>query len=453
MHTISARKKMILAMLMALTLLLSSCALVVKDEKVDAAQEVIRLGDQVITKADVLGMADYQLQYNAMLYSAYGMAYDPTDPAVIESAKNGAVESYKQNLAVLAKGAELKLDQLTEEELADVKEHALENYNADLETIKTRELADSGLEGEALDQEAVKYMEQQGVTLKRYEESERNSHIAEKVRKYVTDQVTVTDEEIKADYDSKVETDKTTYAENAGAYANRLVSSSSAPIYYVPAGVRRVKQILIGFKQEDKDAISAAQANVTTANSHVTAAQQVIDDAEASEEDKTAAQARLADAQKELEDANAAVTAAREAAFANIDAAADEVLASLDAGADWDQLMAEKNEDPGMQSGVNAEKGYPVAAGMTAFDTAFVDAVMALEKIGDHSGKIRGDSYGYYIIRYEGDEKEGPVDYESVKEALSSSLLTTKQTDAYNAAVEEWVAAAPFKLNLNALND
>ena len=120
----------------------------------------------------------------------------------------------------------------------------------------------------------------------------------------------------------------------------------------------------------------------------------------------------------------------------------------------WDQLAEEKNEDPGMKAGAaNAEKGYAVCEGMTSFDSAFVDAAIALNSVGDISGKIRGETYGYYIIKYVGDDTEGPVDFESVKDALHDALLKTKQDETYTAAVNQWVEEAGIKEDLGALKD
>ena len=99
------------------------------------------------------------------------------------------------------------------------------------------------------------------------------------------------------------------------------------------------------------------------------------------------------------------------------------------------------------------EKGYAVAADMTNFDSAFVEAAMALEKPGDISGKVKGTSYGYYIIRYESDEAEGPVSLDAVKDGISSSLLSTKQTSTYNDTLAQWVEEAGIKVDLNALKD
>ena len=115
--------------------------------------------------------------------------------------------------------------------------------------------------------------------------------------------------------------------------------------------------------------------------------------------------------------------------------------------------MAEKNQDPGMMSGVTAEKGYAVSADMTSFDSAFVEAAMALENIGDVSGKVRGNAYGYYIIKYVGDEPVGPVDIETVRDTITSSLLSTKQNDFYNETLAKWVEEADFKVDLKSLNN
>ena len=85
-------------------------------------------------------------------------------------------------------------------------------------------------------------------------------------------------------------------------------------------------------------------------------------------------------------------------------------------------------------------------------DPAFVEAAMALAKPGDHSGKVKSTiGNGYHIIRYESDEAEGPTALDAVKETISSSLLDTKKTEAYNAAKKQWVEEAGIKVDLNAL--
>ena len=297
-------------------------------------------------------------------------------------------------------------------------------------------------------------------------EHAREDLLNDKLRQEIIKDVAVTDEEIQADFDSKVASAKETYENNAGSWAT-AANNGTTTLYYTPAGVRYVKQILVKFKDEDQTKIDDANKKVTDAQTKVTEAQSKIDDAQAildnadaSEEDKTAAQGDLDAAtaekdaaQAELDAAQTEVASVTETAFANIDADADAILAQIAEGADWDTLMAEKTQDPGMQSGKTAERGYAVSADMTNFDSAFVQAAMALEKIGDVSGKTRGTTYGYYIIKYVADAAEGPIALDEVKESIQSSLLSTKQDDTYNQKVQDWVSEAEsqFKQDLNAL--
>ena len=457
------RKKALLALMLALTMLLSGCALIVKDQAVDDATEIIRMGDQVITKDKVKEQVESALQYNEYYASLLGQGFDRTDPSAIAEAQQEAVDALKKDLVLTAKAKELGLDQLTAEEEETVATKAQEDYDSSVNYVKTNGLAGEGLEGEELDKAVTDYLVARGATLDVYAESERKTLIDDKVREYAIKDVAVTDDEIKAEYDTRVEKDKTTYTDNAGSWAT--AANNGTTLYYTPAGVRRVKQILIKFKDEDQTAISDAQSRVTEANTavttaeaKVTAAQSVLDLDGIDEETETQAKADLEAANKELEEANKeleaatqAVTDATNKAFENITADADEVLASVKAeGADWQAIMDEKNQDPGMK---NNEKGYAVAAGMTNFDSAFVDAAMALEKPGDISDKVKGTSDGYYIIRYESDEAEGPVALDSVKDTISSALLSTKQNETYNSTVDQWVEEAGIKVDMNALKD
>ena len=456
------RKKALLALMMAAILLLSGCALIKKDQAVDDATEIIRMGDQVITKKEVLAQAEQELYDQYSMYSMFGYSYDVSDPENIEAAKSSAVDALKESLTLAAKAKELGLDQLSDEELESVKTTAQANLDSVIASAKAYVEGGSEMDETALAEAAAKMAEDAGYTLDAYIAQGTTDAISAKLKEYAVKDVAVTDEEIQAEYDSRVESHKSTYSESAGTWAS--AANNNSTLYYTPAGVRRVKQILIKFKDEDKTAIDDAKTKLNDANTAVTTAQAKVDAAQGtvdtegiSDEDKAKAEETLSAAKQELEDAdkallaaNQAVTEATDKAFANIDEKADAVLAQLaEEGADWQKIMDENNEDEGMKDN---EKGYAVATGMTNFDAAFVDAAMALEKIGDISPKTKG-SYGYYIIRYESDEAEGPVALDAVKETLSSSLLTTKQNDAYEATKAQWVDEAGIKVDLNALKD
>ena len=454
------RKKALLALMMAAILLLSGCALIQKDQAVDNATEIIRMGDKVYTKIQVKAAAQQELINKAQTYSMLGYAYDMTDPANIAEAQEAAVKALKEDLTLTAKAAELGFDQLTDEELEAVKAKAQESYDNMVNTAKQYVEGKDEMDEAALTEAAVKMAEDAGYTLENLTESATKDAVSAKLKEYAVKDVTVTDEEIQAEYDSKVESNKETYAENAASWA-AAANNGYTTLYYTPAGVRRVKQILVKFTEEDQTAIKDANTKLSDANTARSAAQDKVDavqktldtegitDEEKTEADLAAAKQELDEADKALLAANQAVTDATDKAFANIDEKADAVVAKLAEGGDWQKLTDEYNEDTGMKDN---EKGYAVAAGMSGFDAAFVDAAMALEKIGDVSPKTKGQ-YGYYIIRYESDEAEGPVALETLKETISSSLLNTKQNDTYKATLAQWVEEAGIKVDMNALKD
>lgn len=460
---IPMRKKALLALMMAAVLLLSGCNLIVKDQAVDDATEIIRMGDQVITKAEVKKTIQYVSDMEAYYQQViYGQQVDPENANFKAAVQEEAINSLKQDLALTAKAKELGLDQLTDEEKETVMADAQKSYDGAIDYEKGNLTDTEGMDDEAILKAATDKLLENGTTLETYVEARTKETVDNKLHEYVIKDVTVTDEEIQAEYDSKVSSDKETYAEKAGSWASAANRGSS--LYYTPAGIRRVKQILVKFKAEDQTAISSAKTAQTEANTALSTAQAKVDslqstlDAEGiTEEDKAKTEESLTAAKQELDEADKAVQAAAKAledatdkAFANIDEDTDAILAQLAEGADWQKLMDEKNEDPGMK---NNEKGYAVAADMTGFDPAFVEAAMALAKPGDYSGKVKGNDYGYYIIRYEGDEAEGPVALDDVKETISSALLSTKQNDTYRETVEKWVEEAGIKVDLNALKD
>ena len=468
---IPMKKKALLAVLLVMTLLLSSCSLIVKDKEVDAKTVILKMGDKEITKAEVQEATQNELASLYQTYASYyGTQLDITDPDVVASAQSTAVTGLKQDMVLRAKAAELGLDQLTDEEKAHAKEDAESGWETAKSYVQNYYLTEEqkALEGEELEKAIQEQLDSFGVTMEDYEKTAADEIVDQKLRDYAVQDVSVSDEDVKADYDSKVAADEEKYKENAASWTTAS-NNGTTTLYYTPAGIRRVKQILIKFKEDDQTAINDANGKITDANSRITAAnnkisaaQETIDSEAAAEEDKTRASEDLAAANTELETANAdleaanaALKAATDTAFANLDADADAVLEALKENPDsWDQLAEEKNEDPGMKAGAaNAEKGYAVCEGMTSFDSAFVDAAMALNSVGDISGKIRGETYGYYIIKYVGDDTEGPVDFESVKDALHDALLKTKQDETYTAAVNQWVEEAGIKEDLGALKD
>ena len=379
-----------------------------RDRERESQIIALRLGDDVVTKTELKEKIEAKLEETALLYSFYGMSYDPTSEEARREAQETVINELKEGMALNAKIRELNLDDLSEEDLDQIRENARKTYDEDLEMVKAYYLTDEELqlEGDALREAAVNRLAAMGYEYESYEETARTEFMSNRIREYIVKDVAVTDEDIQEEYDRRVDADKEQYADNAGAWADASVNGTT--LYYAPAGVRRIKNILIKFTDDD-------QEQLDTGN----------------------------DAPEILE-----------AAYSHIDEEADRILADLAAGADWDTLMAAKTQDPGMQGNSDmAVHGYAVAAGMTRFDPAFVDAAMALEKVGDISGKIRSEYYGYYIIRYAYDEPEGAVALDNVRDTIVEELLADKQAQTYHDTVKQWTDEAAFEINLDGFSE
>lgn len=433
------RKKSLLALLLALMLLMSGCALVTVDQEADNARIIVDVNGETVNKQRItsaVNAAISQNEYYNQLYAMFGMSANyPTDSATITPQ---VISAFVEQLVTMQKAKELGLDQYTEEEQAHIKEHTDEDWQDYLSQVAKAYFPDLNLEGEALEAEAMKYIEQNGLSHREvFEESATSEVLLEKLRAETVKDVTVSDDEIKALYDQKVAADQATYTENPNSYAS--AASGSQTVYYAPAGYRQVKQILIKLTDEDSSAVDAKKAELTSAQNMLSAAQTSLNDA-AEDADKAPLQTAVDNAQKAVDEAQAAVDAATEAAFANIQAKVDEVYALVKAeGADFDALQKEYNQDS-----AGAPETYAINEGCTVYVEPFVTAGMALKEIGDVTEPVR-TTYGYHILQYAGDVAEGPVALESVKDALNAEILSEKQDAAYDSAVAEWISAAQVK--------
>ncbi len=219
--------------------------------------------------------------------------------------------------------------------------------------------------------------------------------IYQAVYKKVQETVTLSDAELKDGYDKLVETQTETF-KNLAAYEytkGMAEQGQGDPVVYTPVGNRYVKHILITLPQD-----------------LVTQIQQAADET----------------AKKKLRDDN----------LPSIKGKADEVLAKVQAGQDFDALMAEYGQDPGMQSEPAKTKGYEINT-ETGFVPEFKTAALALAKIGDTTGLVATD-YGYHIIKYVGDVPSGPVPFDQVKETLKTSLLAAKKSKTWEDTITQW---------------
>ena len=130
-----------------------------------------------------------------------------------------------------------------------------------------------------------------------------------------------------------------------------------------------------------------------------------------------------------------AETAGEEDAERDYEALAKEVMNKVNAGEDFEALIKEYNEDPGMES--NPE-GYIIGADFTGiYDEPFQLAAAELTKEGDVSGMVEGAN-GIHIIKRYGEVSTEPVALDEVKEEIKTMILSELQNELYTAKIAEW---------------
>lgn len=385
-------KKLIRLLAVALAvMMLAGCSLVtVNEEKIVVAT----VGDETITKAD------FNEGFNALL-SQYGYTQDSEEIAdQLKTLKENYIAQMVEDKVLERKIKELGLDQVTDEEKAaaeqEIQDWYDEQYAALVENFKTDDTVE---DPEAKAAETIEnYLSQYGLTLDQMKENSVASISSDKLYDYVTKDVTVTEEEAKIEFANKVAAAKEKYDADLSAYVSDF--ENGATIYYTPKGCYYIKHILISLTDEQKQDIKNLRAD----------------------DDETVA---------------ATADEKREEYLLTIREKAESVLKLVDEGGDFEALMEEYGEDPGMKNEAY-KNGYLTYAGDTGFVTEFADACAALTEDGMTSGLV-GSDFGYHIIRRVSTVPSGEATFEDVKDSLMESMLTDKKSTTYDQQVEAWV--------------
>ncbi len=465
----------LIAMLLVAALMLSGCSLIGYDAELDGAQVVAKVNDTEITKADWLAYRDYIIEYEQQyMLQYYGMSM-PVDESMMASYGEMALEQLVESNVIEAKLAELGFEPLDEEKTAEVDAYANDmvdlykmlirfQNHPDIETVEeeAERLAAEENPGEPvatvtnaeLDAMLNEELNAIGYTYDYFADSQKISVQQEMLREYTGKDVAVSDDEVKAEFDSLVATQKETYDATPASYA--YAQQNGLDLYYTPEGYRGVKNLLVKIDDEKLTEINALSSELSAAQNTLNSGNAQIEemksedtaalDAEAKaayDEQIAALEEQVAAAQVTVEETETKLAAAKEAAFAEILPVAQEVLAKAAAGEDFDALIETYGEDTGMTAEPAKTRGYLVCEGLTLYEQNFQDAAMALANVGDVSSELVETSYGYHILQYTCDIESGAVEYtDEIKEAIHDEMLTAAQDAAYDAAVTQWVSEA-----------
>lgn len=434
--------------------MLAGCNLIAVDEELNAKMTVLEIGGEPVTKAQLYNTWASAMDQTASMYQMYGMSFDASSITTRQGVLDQAITSLITQRVVQQKGKALGLDQFTEEELAEMEPEVQGDMDYYASYVQSQYFADTALEGDALTEAVNARMEELGLTREVVLDSVKTAKVSDRVRAETIKDVAVTPEEVAAEYQSKVDTQKATYTETLTSYGSDVRNGQT--IYYVPAGYRYVKHVLLKIDSAASSALTALQSELDT----LTTTRANLEDSlnglqgqgdELSEEEETARalseeqlRTQMADIDVNIAAKQTELDSARADAFAALMPRVEEVQSKIALGLNFDKVIESYGEDAGMTSEPSKTQGYPVTEGLTVYDQAFQDAAMALGRVGDVSEPVQS-SFGYHIIKYVGDSVEHEIGLDAVSEDLSATMLSTKQDEAYSAAQEQWISDTKVK--------
>ena len=382
---------------------LAGCSLVtVNPEKITVAT----VGGDTITKAQ------FDEQFNAFL-AQYGYTQESEEIAdQMAELKESFINQMVEERVIDQKVRELGLDQITDEEKAEAEKNVDDWYQSQLEALVAEyEKDESVADPEAKAREDIEnYLSYYGTSLDDMKAQEIEAIPSGKLYDYVTRDVVVTEEEAKLSYAEHVASDKESYDGNLASFVSAF--DNGHIIYYVPEGTFYVKHILISLTDEQKQEIK--------------------------------------DLRNDDDEAVAATADAKRAEFlATIQEEADAALAAVEAGGDFDALIAEYGDDPGMTYDYYAD-GYLTYVGNPNYVAEFTAACDGLTEDGMTTGLVASD-FGYHIIRRVSTKTPGEVPFEDVKSDLMDGMLSSAQEEAYNAKVDQWISEANVEIKSDKL--
>ncbi len=433
--------KKLAALLLCLCMLLSLTA-IAEDAAVDTSVETTEAPaalapalndtDVLMTiNGEAVTWAQAEPYYNSFVsqYSAY---YDMSLQENVDTFMAVAAENAYHEVLLLQKAAELGLYPLSDADAATalaeadaIYEENIQYYIASYHPELTAESAEA--EQTAARENAIAFLEEQGFTPEYVRVNYSKSKVLDMLYTQITQDVSVTDADVEAQYQAQVEQDKALYENDIDAYIayNSNVDMNNMYLMYTgqgtemeyawyrPAGFRGVKHILLSVDESLMQEYQNIQAQL---------------EEQIAAEGEEAAESTVT--QADLDNAKAAILAANQEKI-------DEINQRLVNGEDFEALIPEYTLD--------SANLYEVSVASTNYVPEFVEAAFSVEKVGDISAPYISQ-FGIHIVKYMEDIPAGPIEMtEEQREAKLENLLTIRREEVYTAAVEEWKAAATIE--------
>lgn len=431
-----------------------------EEEPAAVASTATELQDDTIlatVNGTAITWADMKSNYESLVQT-YGTYYDMATAENVNLFRAVALENSINEMVLLDQARANGFDQLTEEERAELIaaadsdwELAINNY-IEQNALLTEE---SSEEDQAQARAAAEaYYLELGYTQEILRESYVKYDLFDHIEQLMTQDATVTDEEIEADYQAKVATDKALYENDLSAYLayNGYVDQMEmyAQIYgtenemdyawYRPAGFRAVKHILLSVDETlmgiYKDLQSRLEEQMDAEASAVQDSEPVAEaTADAAATDATPEPTQEPVTQADVDSAKADI-------LDSLKDKIDEINQKIADGVSFEELITTYGADPGMSTEPYQTNGYEVAQDSTSYYPEFVEAVFSVNEIGEVSAPYITD-VGVHIVKYIGDVAAGPIEMTAEqREAKRATLLEAKKSDLFSEKLEAYLSAA-----------
>ncbi len=463
---------LLLTLIMSLSLLAGGCSILKNGEAAlselskgtpsnastasDDQLIVAQVGDEVVT------YDEYAEKFN--MYVAYSQSYgydilsDPnklaaTEDSIIDILVEEKVLAYQTAQAgvdVLDAAHAVEVEQNVNNEietfhdlyLEEAQARVAEDATLDLEeTIKTVVAENSAIyTGQLMSYDAFIQWITDYYTDVSLQDMFREQYLADEIN------VTISDEDIQAWYETALVSTQANYDEDGGLYKDDqeyVEMYGGEPVVYVPEGYSRVLHILIAPQGE----MPAEYTEKLNAMENLkTEYGELAFNAKLSGADNAA---RMDAVLKEYVQLQKEALAIEDAHYADANARAQEAHDKLEAGEDFASVMAEYTEDDYMLSyDTLAKKGLLISnkyvSGLDWSDA--VKLAFAALRPGEYSNIIM-DVDGCHILYYLSDETAGKVSLEDIRSEITPVLLAEAQDAAWSEAVDEWKNADNVVIN------
>ena len=303
---------------------------------------------------------------------------------------------------IALRAAELGLTELNDDDLARISQQAAANYETLLDDYVTL----SENPDETRETAARQMAEESGVTLESVTEALKQSWWTQKYFEYIVKDVTVTDDDVQACYDALLDRQRKDFA----AYPEdfEFAHTDGELIVYRPEGYRAVRDILIPFTPEDRQAVA-------------TLAEQ-LEEGAAGEETQ----------------------APIDALYAELEVTAQEAQDKLNAGQSFSELMDEYGCSPALKEEPLRSEGYYIRPTSFVNSLEYVEGGMMLEQPGQVSSPLRSPD-GLHLVEYIADVVPGDVPLADVRDATRAAALKQKQNEYYEQQRDALLEAAQVK--------